>query len=89
MSIFECELVYPLLTLSQRLFLNSLPNDKILDLLKLKSFANDKINVTKKLKFVLGRVENTVEKGENACHTMFSKGLLYRVIKSRNCVVKS
>ena len=35
---------------------NSLPNDKILDQSKFKAFADDKINVTQKLKFVLGRV---------------------------------
>ena len=59
----------------------SAPNDKILDWFKLKAFA-DKINVTEKLKFVLGRVENIVGKGENAGYqhfllfpqcTMFSK----------------
>ena len=31
---------------------NSLPNDKILDWSKLKAFADDKINITEKLKFV-------------------------------------
>ena len=31
---------------------NILPNDKILDCSKLKAFADDKINVTKELKFV-------------------------------------
>ena len=31
---------------------------------KLKALADDKINVTEKLKFVLGRVENIVGKGE-------------------------
>ena len=46
--------------------INSLPNDKILDWSKLKAFADDKINVAEKLSFVLGRVENIVEKGENA-----------------------
>ena len=40
---------------------NSIPNDKILDLSKLKAYADDKINVTKKLKFKLGRVENIAE----------------------------
>ena len=50
---------------------NSLPNDKILDRSKLKAFAEDKINVTEKLKFVLGRVENIVRKGENAGHQHF------------------
>ena len=46
--------------------MNSLPNDKILDLAKLKEFAGNKINVTQKLKFVLRRVENIVRKWENA-----------------------
>ena len=32
---------------------NTLPNDKILDLSNLKAFADDKINMTKSLKFVL------------------------------------
>ena len=44
--------------------LYSLPDDKILDLscAKMKACANGKINVTQKLKFVVGRVENIVEK---------------------------
>ena len=39
---------------------NSLPNDKILDLYKLKAFADDKINVSEKSKFLLERIENIV-----------------------------
>ena len=42
---------------------NSLPNNKILDWFKLKAFADNKVNVSEKLKFVLGRVENIVGKG--------------------------
>ena len=38
--------------------LSSLPNDQILNLSKLKAFAEDEINVTRKLKFALGSVEN-------------------------------
>ena len=34
---------------------NSLPNNKILDCSKLKAFTDDKINVTKKLKFWFGK----------------------------------
>ena len=45
---------------------NSLPNDKILEYSKLKALADDKIIVTQKFEFVLGRVENIEEKGENA-----------------------
>ena len=41
---------------------NSLPND-ILEWLKLKAFADDKINVTEKLKLLLVRVENIVGQG--------------------------
>ena len=50
---------------------NSLPNDKILDLFKFTAFAVDKIILTQKLKFVLGRVENIVGKGENAGYQHF------------------
>ena len=53
------------------------------------------INVTKKLKFVLGRVENIVGKGENAGYQnfllfpqCFQKAFLKRVIKSCDCVGK-
>ena len=38
---------------------------------KLKAFANDKINVEEKLKYVFGRVENIVGKGENAGYQHF------------------
>ena len=37
-----------------------------MDSSKLKAFADDKINVTQKLKFALGMVENDVVKRENA-----------------------
>ena len=50
---------------------NSLPNDKILDLSNLKELVDNKINVTEKLKFVLGRKENFVGKDENACYQHF------------------
>ena len=61
---------------------NCLPNDKILDCSKLKAFADDKINVTQKLKVSLESVENIVGKAENAGYqhfhlflsTMLSKG---------------
>ena len=38
--------------------INSLPNDKIFNWSKLKAFADDKINVTEKMKFVLKMMEN-------------------------------
>ena len=53
------------------LYFNPLPNDKFLDWSKLKALADDKIIVTEKLKFVLGRVENMMEKGENTVYQHF------------------
>ena len=50
--------------------LNSLPNNKILDLSKLKAFADDKINVSENLKFVF-RIENIVGNEENAGYQHF------------------
>ena len=67
-----------------------------LDWSKFRELADDKINVTEKLKFLLGRVENIVGKGENAGYQhfilflkFFSKGFITRVVKSRYCVEKS
>ena len=45
--------------------INSLQNN-ILDWSKMNAFADDKINVSEKLKLLLGTVENIVGKGENA-----------------------
>ena len=69
--------------------LTPLPNNKILDWFKLKAFADDKINVTEKLKFVVGMVENVVGKGENAGYHNVFKRLLIQVVKSQDCVVKT
>ena len=38
---------------------------------KLKTFADDKMSVAQKLKFVYGKVENIVGKGENAGYQHF------------------
>ena len=51
--------------------INSLPDDKIIDLSKFNGFADDKIKVIEKLKFDLQRVENNVGKGENAGYKHF------------------
>ena len=77
--------------------INSLPNDKFLDSSKLKAFADDKINVTEKLNFDLGSVENNVEKRRKCWlpafspfPTMFSKVFFPGgVVKSRDCVVNA
>ena len=50
---------------------HSLPHDKITDWPKFKAFTNDKLITTQKLKFVHGRVENIVGKGENAGYQHF------------------
>ena len=62
---------------------------------KLQAFAEDKIDVTEKLKLVFGREENFVGKRENAGYQhfllfpqCFSKGFFLWVVKSRDCVVK-
>ena len=44
---------------------------KILDWSKLIALADNKLNVTEKLQFVLGRVENIAGKGENAGYQHF------------------
>ena len=63
--------------------------------IKFKAFADDKINVTEKFKFVLERVQNIVGKGENAGYLHFlhfskmsSELFFYRFIKSHDCVRK-
>ena len=44
---------------------NPFANNKLLEWFKLKAFADDKLNMAQKLKFVLGRIENIEGKGEN------------------------
>ena len=51
--------------------INSLPNNKILDVTKLKAFADNKINVAQVMISVFDRVENIVGKGENAGYQHF------------------
>ena len=75
--------------------INSLPNDKYLDRSKSKAFADDKINVTEKLKFGPEKVENIVGKEENAGYQhfllfpqCFKKVSFFKVIKTWDCVVK-
>ena len=74
---------------------SSLPSDKFLDWLKSNAFADDKINVTEKNEFVLGKVENIVRKGENTGYQHFllfpqgfQKASFSKVVKSRDCVIK-
>ena len=71
---------------------HSLSNNKFLDWSKLKAHADDKINVTRKQKFLLGLEENIAGKGENAGYqhfllfpTVFSKNLYHGREKSGLC----
>ena len=50
---------------------NSVQNENFLDLSKLKAFADDKINVTEKLKLLFISMENIVGKGKNAGYQHF------------------
>ena len=61
----------PLENVHLRPLFNSLPNNKILDRFKLKTFADDKVNASEKLKFVSGRVEIIVGKEEDAGYQHF------------------
>ena len=60
--------------------LNTLPNDKILDVTKLKAFADNKSNIAKMTISLFDRVENTVRQGENAATSIFS--FSHRVFQS-------
>ena len=73
---------------------NYLPNDNILDVTKLKAFADDK-NVAQMLITDFDRVENFAGKRRKCWipafspfPAMFSKGFFLRIGKSRDCVVK-
>ena len=55
---------------------NPLPNNKILDMTKLKAFANNKLNFAKMVISLFHRVENTGGKGKNAFQKCFPKSSL-------------
>ena len=60
-----------LLNIESRLNINSLPNDKFVDMFKLKAHADDKNNVVQMMIPVSDRLENIVGKGENAGYQHF------------------
>ena len=59
-----CDIQLSLLhsNLSYKMIFHLLPNDKILDLSKLKAFLGNKMNVTGRFKIVLERVDNIMGK---------------------------
>ena len=67
--------------------LNPLPNDKILASTKLRGFADDKIKVTQKLKFVLRGIENIVGKTSisSFSHYIFKRFLIQVRYKTGFC----
>ena len=83
---------------SVRQWFNFVVNDKTLNssTWRALNFEGKKLKVAQMMKFVLDGVVNTVGKGENAGYqhfllfsTMFSNLFSVRVIKARDCVVKS
>ena len=50
---------------------NPIPNDKVLDWFKLKTFADHNLKVIKMMICVLDRLENIVGKGENTGYQHF------------------
>ena len=61
---------------------NPLPNDKILDWSKFNALTDDKINVTRNLKFVLDNVENILGKGRKCWlkKPLFSESLKVGIV---------
>ena len=64
-------LVTSIFSFTHNVFNSLLYSKKSEDLSKLKAFAEDKINVTEKIIFAFGWVENIVGKGENAGYQHF------------------
>ena len=60
---------------------NSLPNNKILDLSKLKAFIDDKLNINKDMK-------TSWEPEFSPFLVMFSKACLQKVVQKPGCVEK-
>ena len=74
---------------------NPLPDDKILDVIKLKAFPDDNLNVAMMTIPPFDRVENSGKRRKcwlpafSTFPTMFSKAFFFRVVKSQDCVVNS
>ena len=75
-------------------YINPIPKDIHLEVTKLKAFADDNLHIAKMMIFLCVRAENTGGKGANAGYQHFLLfpqcfPAFYRVVKSRDCVVKS
>ena len=60
----ECNFSDTIILLFYCVIFNPLPNDKILDMTKLKAFADNKLNIAKMSISLFDRVENIVGKTE-------------------------
>ena len=68
---------------------DSVPNNKILDQSKFKAFADNKTNVTVKVKFVLERVENISSWAFSPFPPLFSIGFFIKFTESLDNVLKA
>ena len=74
--------------LQRKVIFNSLPNNKNLDMTKLKAFADDKLNIARIMISLYDGVENTMGKGKNAGYQyflllpVFSKTFFFRVAQA-------
>ena len=75
---------------TEYIWINPLPDGKILALSKSKAFADDMFSVTQMLQFYSERVEKVMGKGDKfwlpalfSFPTMFSKGFFLMVIKKK------
>ena len=67
----HCGQKHTVLPSYSKLTFNPLPIDKFIDWSKSKALADSRINVTEKVQFDLGRVENIMGKWENAGYQHF------------------
>ena len=65
--------------------MNPLPYDKFLDMIKLKTIADGKLNITRMTISLLDRTENTVGKGENAGYQHFLLVLVFQSLLLWGC----
>ena len=72
------------MALSQEVFSNPVPNNKILDCSKLKEFADDKFRFYENGRMFFKQAENTVGKGEIARYEQF---LLFPQCFKKTCTV--
>ena len=68
--------------------LNPAPNDKILDMTKLKALADDKLNVTRMMITLYDRIENTEcwLLAFSPFPAVYSQAFFFRVVKIWDCV---